>query len=197
MLGFNPIASFPAASIGTNYDVAITGQSLTLSLNAVTVALGVTAPSQSITLSLNAVSVAASAEYTVDSQSLTLTLNNVAASTDLLVYVTGQRIYTGLTSVSLVTGQTLSVTGQTIYTTLNGFRLWGTVDTTQPINCSGRVPSWSEIAFGDNLNGDNFAIAATPIGTVPIEAPPVRKNPPQIWGAVDTTTSTVWDIIET
>jgi len=196
VLGFNPVASFPVASIGTAYDVALTGQSLTLSLNSVTIPTVATAPSQSIALSLNSVSVTASAAYTLGSQSLTFTLNDVAVPNDIVVYVTGQRIYTGVTSVSLITGQTLSVTGQTIYTTLNGFRLWGTVDTTQPINCSGQVPSWNEIAFGDLIYGDIFAIAATPICSIE-EAAPIRKNPPQTWGSIDTATTTTWDTVET
>lgn len=115
---------------------------------------------------------------------------------DAVIPVGSLRIYSGLTAVSLTTEQTVSVSGQIIHTTLQRLRMWGRVDTTQPINCSGETSSWSEIVFGDLLYGDNFAIAAVPLCSIE-EAYPIRKNPPLTWGAIDTLTTTAWNTVET
>ena len=84
-----------------------------------------------------------------------------------------------------------------LYTTLNGFRLWQNVDTVQPFSCSGEPPgTWNEIVFSDEIFGDNFAIAATPLASI-VACPPIRKTPAQVWDAVDTTTTTTWNQIWT
>lgn len=175
-------------------------QTLSSTLNSVDLVTDVVLDlsSQTLTLSVNSVAVGIGYTILVDSQSLSTTLNSVDITTGHTITVGSQTLQVYPNFVSLVTDQVLSVTGQTIYTTLNGLRLWQTIDTVQPSSCSGAEPgTWTEIAFGELFYGDNFAIAATPIGTVPQLNAPIRVTPPQAWDQINTTTTTTWNRVET
>lgn len=175
-------------------------QTIASALNSVELVTDVvlTVDSQTIGLTLNSVAIGLGYTILVDSQALALTQNSVEFSTDVNAVLTAQRLTTAVNFVSLVTDQNLSVASQTIYTELNGLRFWRDIDTAQTASCSGAIPgTWNEIVFGDLFYGDNFAIAATPIGTVPQENPPIRVNPPQTWDQISTATTTTWTNVET
>lgn len=199
MLGFNPVASAPIASAGTNYTLTLSSQALSATVNSVALAsqdVTIIVTSQNFALAQNSVTAEGENNPIITSQTATATLNGVALDTEVNAQAPTFRIFAGLTSVSLVTDQVISVSGQSISASVNGLRLWGPIDTIQPTLCSGQPPAWNEIVFGDLLYGDNFAIAATPIASI-IAAPPIRKNPPQAWDAVATATTTAWETIET
>lgn len=220
MLGFAPLAALPGASAGTDISRALGSQSATLLLNSVAIGSFIyeapsfsltatledialstaalyTAPSQSLGLIQNDAAAGVNVAPTIDSQAVTATLESVVLSTQNNIQITGQSLQSLVNFVQVQTGQTLSVTGQSLYTTLHKLRLWQTVGTVQPTNCSGQPPAWSDIAFGDLLIGDNFAIAATPIAGTPQPLPPIRKTPPQAWDQINTATTSAWDTIET
>lgn len=220
MLGFAPITSLPGASAGTDVSRALGSQSVDSVLNSVGIgsfiyevpsfSLAFTledlalstaalyaAPSQNLSLTQNDAPAGVNVAPTVASQSVSTTLANVVLATQNSILITGQALQGHVNFAQVQTGQTLSVTGQSLYTTLHKLRLWQTVGTVQPTNCSGQPPAWSDIAFDDLLVGDNFAIAATPISGTPQPLPPIRKTPPQAWDQINTATTSAWDTIET
>jgi hypothetical protein len=177
----------------------VASQSITTTVNSVSIVVSTSleVASQEIALTLNSVAIELGNSVLLGSQSITSALNPVTVRVGQNIALTGQTINAQLGFVSIGIGQTLLVTSQTLYTTINGLRLWQGVNTTQPTNCSGQPPSWNEIVFSDVIYGDNFAVGATPIADIPRELPPLRRDPPQVWDQIDTTTTTTWDTIET
>lgn len=199
MLGFNPVASAPIASAGTDYTLTLSSQALSATVNSVALAsqdVTIIVTSQNFALAQNSVTAEGENNPIIASQSVATTINSLTLNTEVNAQAPAFRVFAGLTSVNIVTDQVISVSGQSISASVNGLRLWGPIDTVQPTLCSGQSPAWNEIVFGDLLYGDNFAIAATPIASI-IAAPPIRKNPPQAWDAVATATTTAWETIET
>ena len=203
-------------------DVPLPSQQINFTLNTATIEVQPpTLDSQQLNLTENSVALITDQVLTLDSQNLALTENSVALSTDHVIDITAETplaltlhsaavttdqvltvdsqvlLFTE-NSVSLITDQSIVVASQTIYTELNSLRQWYQFSTAQPGNCPDHCDgTWAEIAFDQEVYGDNFAIAAEPIGTLPQVLPPIRKYPGATWGTIPTTTTTSWTNIQT
>lgn len=203
-------------------DVPLPSQQLDFTLN--TASIEVQPPtfdSQYLNLTENSVALVTDQVLTLDSQNLALTENSVALSTDHVIDITAetplaltlhsaavttdqvltvgsQSLLFTENSVSLITDQNIVVASQTIYTELNSLRLWYQFSTVQPGSCPDHCDGlWTEIAFDQEVYGDDFAIASEPIGCLPQALPPIRKFPGTPWGNVPTQTTTSWTNIPT
>lgn len=202
-----PLCAIPYPDPAIEYTTVYVGatlpansQTLSTTLSSVSVYEGDVIPAGSQALTLTQNSVVAGVGPTIELGSLTLstTLNSVSASVNISVTLTSQALSLTQNSVAFITNAEVFLVGQTLTSTLNGFRLWKEIDTLQTASCNGWVPgSWDVIQFGDVIYGDDFAIATMPIGVLPPELDPIRKNPPQTWGTVATTTNTAWTNIPT
>ena len=155
--------------------------------------------SQTILSTLNAVDISTGHTIPLTAETpLALTLNSVSLSTDVNATLASQRLAIGENSVSIITDQNIVVGSQTIYTTLNGLRLWKIIPTLQPGNCPDHCDGqWTPIPFDTLVYGDDFAIAAEPIGCLPQPLPPIRKFPGADWSGINTQTTTKWSNIPT
>ena len=211
-----------SVTVTNDTSVELASQQINFTLN--NTAIEVQPPtldSQSITLTENSVILHTDQILAVGSQSLTLTEHSVAIATDQVIDITAEtpldltlnsaavttdQVLTAPSyvlsllenPVSLITDQTIEAGSQTIYTTLNGLRLWHIIPTVQPGNCPDHCDGlWVEIPFDTEVYGDDFAIAAEPIGCLPQPLPPIRKFPGSNWAGVNTTTTTSWNNIPT
>lgn len=208
--------------VTTAVDITLASQTLTFTENSATIEVQPPAfDSQYLNLTENSISLSVDQVLTVDSQSLALTENSVSLSTnnqiditaetplaltlrsvglslDAVLTPTAQYLTLSENPVSLITDQTIEAGSQTIYTTLNGLRLWKIISTLQPGNCPDHCDGlWTEIAYDQLVYGDDFAIAAEPIGSLPQGLPPIRKFPGTPWAGVTTQTTTTWSNIQT
>ena len=163
-------------------------QSLTLSLNGVSLSTEVDAllDSQSTALTLNSVAASAAVNLTAASQSLALTLNSVAASAAVNLTAASQSLTFTQNHVLNSTDQTVGVTGLSIASTLNSFRsFWLDIFTTQipeipyddasiasnPICYTPPAPTtetsiqgnWNEITLNAVVYGQDLSIGSQPI----------------------------------
>lgn len=100
MLGFYPIADAPLASLGQiNAEVTLASQTISLTLNSVTLSTGQTIP--------------------LSSQTLLLTENSVLISDDDVIEVAGQPLFLTLNGVSLSTGVDATLASQSLTLTEN------------------------------------------------------------------------------
>ena len=123
---------------------------------------------------------------------------SVGLSLDAVLVADSQPINFTLNSVSLITDQSIVAQSQTIYTTLNRLREWIPINPVQPGSCTDGIDGqWTDIPFDTEIYGDDFAIAAEPIGCLPQPLPPYRKFPGTPWTNVPTQTTTSWSNIQT
>lgn len=175
--------------------------------------------SQSLALTQNGVALTTTVNALLNQQSLALTQNAVTLSTGHNIPLTSQtlaftqtslvfdtppisslRLSLSLNSLLLSTGANYVIPNAAISLNLtqNSFRLWKEIDTRQVASCNGYTPgSWVDIGFGGLVYGDDFAIASQPLCGTPDPLPPINKSPKQVWGTVNTTTSTTWKTIPT
>ena len=175
-------------------------QSLTLTLNGVSLSTSVdaTLASQTLNLTLRSVSLSTNNYIDLTSQVLTSTLNSVSLNLDTVLTAGSQTMLLTERSVALITDQNIAVSSQTIHTTLNSLREWYEFSTAQPGNCPDHCDGlWVDIAFDEEVFGDDFAIASQPIGCLPQILPPIRKYPGTPWGSIATNTTTTWTNIPT
>ena len=209
-------------TLSTGVDATLASQTLTLVENSVLIEVQPpTFDSQTLTLTLNGVSLSTSVNALLDSQVLLLTensvtlstnnqinitaetpmgltLNSVSLSLDAVLTLASQTLLLTENSVSLSTDQVLVAGSQTIYTELNSLREWFQFSTVQPGSCPDHCDgTWAEIAYDELLYGDDFAIAAEPLCSLPQALPPIRKFPGTPWGNIPTTTTTSWTNIQT
>jgi hypothetical protein len=180
MLGFYPIAGAPLAA-GQNADPAVASQTLTLTPNSVSLSTGNIVPltsqvlnlsqnsvlisdddvievaGQPLFLTLNSVALSTGVDATLASQSLTLTENSVSIEVQPPIFDSQTATFT-LNSVALVTDHNVTLASQTITSTANSLSFSASVNIfLTPV--------------GEVLYGDNWAIAATPIGSLPEASP--------------------------
>ena len=180
---------------------AFDSQTIALTLNDVAISAAVTAyiDSQSFALSENSVDIANGHNIAVSGEIPMLsTLNSVGLSLDAVLVAASQPLNFTLNSVSLITDQSIVAQSQTIYTTLNRLREWIPINPVQPGSCTDGIDGqWTDIPFDTEIYGDDFAIAAEPIGCLPQPLPPYRKFPGTPWTNVPTQTTTSWSNIQT
>lgn len=123
MLGFYPIAGAPIAA-GPDANPAVTSQTLSFTLNSVSLSVGQTIPlsSQSLLLTENSVSISAGVTLPLDSQTLNLTLNSVSLSVGVNLTLGSQTLTLVENSVT-VEVQPPTFDSQTLTLTLNGVSL--------------------------------------------------------------------------
>ena len=176
-------------------------QTISLTLNGVTLITNVDAVLASQNLTLEEKSVILSTNNYIDLTAetpLSLTLNSVSLSLGVNLTADPQFMLLTQHSVGIITDQVIVAGSQTIYTTLNDLRLWKTIPTAQPGTCPDHCDGqWTEIAFDQLLYGDDFAIASEPLCALPQPLPPLRKFPGATWGNVNTSTSTSWKNVQT
>ena len=193
-----PTVDFFVVNVGST--VPLTSSTISLALNDVAIGAGTSAAisSQTVTSTLNSATVGLGDSVLLDSQTLNFNVNNVGIQIGVEPLVTSNTITAYLNDVRVSPDAIVYLQSQTIYTTLNGFRLWQNVDTIQPAGCYGYTPGvWQSIESTDYVFGDNFAVAGTPIATLPQPLTPIKKTPATSWGAVATTTPTTWTDIQT
>lgn len=192
----DPAIEYTTVYIGTTAPAG--SQTLTTTLNSVAVYEGdfILVGSQPLTFTQNSLVPGVGPIIELGSQTLALTQNNLGINVS--VTLTSQSLSLTQNSLTFITNADISLTGVTLTSTLNGFRLWKEIDTLQPSSCNGWIPGdWNLIQFGDLIYGDNFAIASTPIAVIPPELEPIRRDPPQQWADISTTTTTTWSDIPT
>lgn len=210
-----------SVSLSVDQVLSVTAQTpLTLTLDAVVVEVQPpTFESLPLALTQNSLTLSTTVNALLGQQVLALTQNGVSLTTDQSLSLTGQsltftqtslvfdtppisslRLSFSLNSLLLSTNVNYTVPNAAISLNLtqNSFRLWKEIDTQQVASCNGYTPgSWVDIGFGGLVYGDDFAIASQPLCGTPQPLPPINKNSKQIWGTVNTTTSTTWKTIPT
>jgi hypothetical protein len=159
-----PIADLPyindqSVVVTTGVNATITSQSLTLTESGVYINDDdvIDVAGQVLLSTLSSVTITTSVEVTLDSQSLTATVNSVQAEVQPPEF-SSQSITSVLNSVGQITDVTLSVTSQSLTPSVNSLSF--STDVNVFITPLGQV-----------LYGDNWAIAATPIGSLPEPCP--------------------------
>ena len=176
-------------------------QTISLTLNGVTLVTNVNAvlASQNLTLTEKSVILSTTNIIPLTAETpLALTLNSVALSAGVNLTAVSQSLSLTENSVSLITDQTIVAGSQTIYTTLNDLRLWKIIPTVQPGTCPDHCDGiWTDIPFDTLVYGDDQAIATMPLCSIPRSLPPIRKFPGTPWTGVTTQTTTTWSNIQT
>ena len=129
MLGFYPIADAPLAAGQWSEDVTLASQTISLTLNSVSLSTGNVVPltSQTLNFSQNSVLISDDDVIQVAGQVLALTLNGVALSTDVDATLASQSLALTENDV-LIEVQPPAFDSQTISLTLNGVTLITNVD---------------------------------------------------------------------
>ena len=130
MLGFYPIADAPLASLGTvDASVTLASQTISLTLNSVSLSTGQVVPltSQTLNFTQNSVLISDDDVIEVAGQVLTLTLNGVSLSTSVDTTLASQSLTLTENSIQ-VEVQPPTFDSQTISLTLNGVTLVTNVD---------------------------------------------------------------------
>ena len=209
-----------SVSLSVDQVLSVTAQTpLTLTLDAVVVEVQPpTFDSQSLALTQNNLTLTTTVNALLGQQVLALTQNGVSLTTDQSLSLTGQsltftqtslvfdtppisslRLSFSLNSLLLSTNVNYTVPNAAISLNLtqNSFRLWKEIDTQQVASCNGYTPgTWENVGLGGFIYGDNFAIAATPLCSIQ-PCPRINAQTKQVWGTVNTTTSTTWKTIPT
>jgi hypothetical protein len=159
-----PIADLPyindqSVTVTTGVNAALASQSLALTENSVLINSGHTieVAGQVLLSTLSSVTITTSVEITMPSQSLTAAVNSVAAEVQPPAF-DSQSINSVLNSAGLITDVTLSVASQSLSSSVNSVAFATSVNV-------------FITPLGPILHGDNWAIAATPIGSLPEPCP--------------------------
>ena len=120
MLGFFPLADIPLASGQWSSSVAAASQTVSLTLNSVTLSTDQTVPlsSQTLVLTENSVSLSAGVTLPLDSQNISLALNSVSLSVGATLALTSQNLTLAENDVT-VEVQPPTFDSQTLTLTLN------------------------------------------------------------------------------
>lgn len=155
MPGFYPIAGAPLAAGQINASATLASQTLSLSQSSVLVSDDdvIEVAGQALSLTFNGVSLTTTVDATLASQALTPTLSSVEIEVQPPAF-DSQSLASTLSSVSLSAGATLTVASQSLNTSVNS------------LNFSTDVNIFIT-PLGPILYGDNWAIAAAPIGSLP------------------------------
>lgn len=132
------------------------------------------------------------------SYGMSMAESSVSLNLDAVLVAGSQTLQLTENSVSLITDQTIVAGSQTLYTTLNSLRLWYEFPTVQPGSCPDHCDGqWIDIAFDEEVFGEDWAIATQAIGILPQTLPPIRKYPGVPWNNVSSQTTTTWTNIPT
>lgn len=155
MPGFYPIAGAPLAAGQTNVSLSLGSQSLLLTQSSVLISDDdvIEVAGQVLALALNGVTLTTTVDTTLASQTLTATVSNIQVEVQPPEFV-GQSMALVQNSVGYNVDTVLTAASQNLTSTVNSLSF--STDVNVFITPLGEV-----------LYGDNWAIAATPIGSLP------------------------------
>ena len=159
MLGFNPIADNPLASLIVDTSLTLSGQTVTIAQ----AALNVTADSvellvreTALLVTQNSVSTTADANYTLAGQVLNVSQNSVTITADANYTLIGQNVT--LTQNSTLEEVSPTLGSQNIQLSLHSMRMWNKIDPSQSAN-------WSDINTAQSSNWTHIDTTQNPAWT--------------------------------